>query len=106
MLRAAYHLLFSVLLTLPAFAQTQKGNAEWAFVKTDGAMVFNQPNSNSDVVSYLNRGVKVAVSRQVFGGFRKIRYQDNKIGYVASSDVLTQTEYKKHRKQNHKSKTD
>lgn len=62
-----------------------------AIVKTDSAMVYDQPTFDGAVISYLPAGKKVQISTKTFGRdiglFYMIRMPNNKIGYIADIDV-------------------
>lgn len=58
-------------------------------VKTDGALIYNRPDFDADVLATLSEGTEVRISRGVVGEFAKfhrVRIGD-KIGYIAEIDV-------------------
>ena len=64
-----------------------KNNAQWAEVKDNAAMVFMDPDFDADVIAYLEQGQRIAVSKKSFGAFRKVRLDDNRIGYISTAEV-------------------
>jgi hypothetical protein len=76
------------VLSCTSWGQTsKKGNAQWAVVISEGAMVYAEPDFDADVLGYLQEGQKIAVSKKPMGPFYKVRTDDIPKGYIASTDV-------------------
>ena len=60
-------------------------------VKTENAMVFEQPNLESEPIRYLPKGKAVILSRKTYGDaelpFYKVKLDRGRVGYVATIDV-------------------
>lgn len=83
-------LLFVLLLgSSPTWAQRRGGNAQWATVRTDGAMVFSEPSVDADVLAYLRAGDRVAVSRKRNRDFHRVRLEGGQQGYIDARDLAS-----------------
>jgi hypothetical protein len=72
-----------------SFATPAKPPGVGAVVKTDGAIVYKQPDFDAPVITSLAKGANVRVSRGVTGQyakFHKVKVGDQ-IGYIADIDV-------------------
>ncbi len=64
---------------------------QWATIKTDNAMVYEQPDFDAPTLMYLPAGQKVRVSRKTFGSyfkFYRVKVSQTKIGYITTIDVV------------------
>lgn len=78
-----------------AAAQKTSSQGQWAVVKTDNAIVYEQTDFDSAVLMYLPAGQKIRISKTIFGSyfkFYKVKVSESKIGYITSIDVQVQNE--------------
>lgn len=57
-----------------------------ATIITDGALVYINPDFDSEQIAQLEEGRKVEVSQKKFGPFHRIRLPNGKFGYIADND--------------------
>lgn len=76
-------------------ARAKKGMAaQSATVGLDGAIVYDAPDFDAKVLIELQPGYKVVISRQTvpgrtgLGAFYRIKYDKNKLGFVADTDMI------------------
>ena len=81
--------IFLLVLFFCALEVAQGAPAEYALIMVEGAMVYEKPDFDSRVISYLHKDVKVVVSRQVYGAFRKVVVRKGLVGYISEVDVTT-----------------
>ncbi len=77
----------------PAAKASTQG--QWAIVKTDNAIVYENPDFDSGALMYFPAGQKVRISKTIFGSyfkFYKVKVNGNKIGYITTIDVTIQNE--------------
>ncbi len=64
---------------------------QWATIKTDNALVYDQPDFDAPTLMYLPAGQKVRISRVTFGSyfkFYRVKVSQTKIGYITTIDVV------------------
>ena len=77
----------------PAAAKKTEVQGQWATIKTDNALVYDQPDFDSPTLMYLPAGQKVRVSKKTFGSyfkFYRVKVSQTKIGYITTIDVATE----------------
>jgi hypothetical protein len=65
--------------------------AQRAKVISDGAMVYKEADFDSPVILYLNARSSYWISKKRYGPFYRIMYKVNGFGYIADTDVQTQS---------------
>ncbi len=64
---------------------------QWGTVKTDNALVYDQPDFDAATLMYLPAGQKIRISKKSFGSyfkFYRVKVSQNKIGYITTIDVI------------------
>ena len=78
----------------PAVVQPAKKaelQGQWATVKTDSALVYDQPDFDAPTLMYLPAGQKIRISKKSFGSyfkFYRVKVSQTKIGYITTIDVI------------------
>ncbi len=71
----------------------KKVEGQWATVKTDNALVYDQPDFDAPTLMYLPAGQKIRISNKSFGSyfkFYRVKVSQTKIGYITTIDVIPQ----------------
>lgn len=79
------------LATKSAPTSTGAVQGQWATVKTDNALVYEQPDFDAATLMYLPVGRKIRVSKNSFGSyfkFYRVKVSQTKIGYITTIDVI------------------
>jgi hypothetical protein len=73
------------IMPLKAKADDNSG----AVVVTEGAMVYNKADFDSQVIGYYQAGQKVTVSKKRFGPFYRVKFKQGVWGYISDVDIKT-----------------
>ncbi len=78
----------------PAESPKPKAKAQYGVINAEGATVYKKPDFDDKVLANLPPGLKVVISQKKvqgvggLGAFFKIRFDKNKIGYVADNEII------------------
>ncbi|MCX7978549.1 MAG: hypothetical protein N2578_06050, partial [Bdellovibrionaceae bacterium] len=80
--------LFVVVSLVSSVAQPQeKTKPQKGRVVVDEAMVYKEPNFDSEVIGSVSKGSVHSISRKKWGPFHRIRLPSKQLGYIADSEI-------------------